>query len=88
MAVRLRLKRMGRRNRSFYRVVAADSRNPRDGVVIEELGWYDPNAKQQDKQLELKTDRVQHWLSQGALPSETVASLIKRAGSAATDNAG
>ncbi len=80
MAVRLRLKRFGRRHRSFYRVNAMDSRAPRDGRVIEELGWYDPEAKEPDKQLSLNRERIEYWLSVGAQPSETVAQLLKRGG--------
>ncbi len=78
MAVRIRLKRFGRRHKSFYRVAAVDSRRPRDGRVIEELGWYDPEAKDVDKQVSLKNERIQYWLSVGAQPSDTVAMLIKR----------
>ena len=78
MAVRIRLKRFGRRHKSFYRVAAVDSRRPRDGRVIEELGWYDPEAKDPTKQVSLKNERIQYWLSVGAQPSETVAGLIKR----------
>ncbi len=80
MAVRLRLKRMGRRHQSFYRVAAVDSRNPRDGRVIEELGWYDPEAKESDKQVSLNRERIEHWLGVGAQPSDTVKNLLKRHG--------
>ena len=78
MAVRLRLKRMGRRHRPFYRVAAIDARAKRDGRVIEELGYYDPIASDQGKQLSLKADRIQYWLSVGAQPSDTVRRLIER----------
>ena len=84
MAVKLRLKRMGRTHRSFFRLNAMDTRSPRDGRVIEELGWYDPNAKQADKQVSLKRERIEYWLSVGAQPSETVAGLLKRQGIAVT----
>ena len=80
MAVRLRLKRLGRRHRSFYRVAAVDSREPRDGRVIEELGWYDPQAKELDKQISLNRERIEHWLGVGAQPSDTVEKLLKRQG--------
>ena len=80
MAVRLRLKRFGRRHRNFYRVTAVDSRKPRDGRVIEELGWYDPQAKESDKQVSLDRERIEHWLGVGATPSDTVAKLLKRHG--------
>ncbi len=75
----LRLKRMGRRHRPFYRINAMDKRCPRDGRVIEQLGWYDPIAPD-DRQLSVKVDRVDYWLSVGAQPSRTVASLLKRVG--------
>ena len=74
----LRLKRLGRRHRPFYRLNAMDKRAPRDGRVIEELGWFDPIAPE-DKQLSFKADRIDYWLSVGAQPSRTVASLLKRA---------
>ena len=73
----LRLKRFGRTHRPFYRIVAMDRRAPRDGRVIEELGWYDPVAKD-DAQLSVKTDRADYWLSVGAQPSQTVATLLRR----------
>jgi len=80
MAVKLRLKRMGRSNAAFYRLNAIDSRSPRDGRVIEELGHYDPRNKDQSKQFVAKLDRCQYWLSVGAVPSETVSSLLKKSG--------
>lgn len=78
MAVRLRLKRMGRRHRSFYRLNAMDSRSPRDGRVIEELGWYDPHAKDQEQEASLNRERIEYWLGVGAQPSETVRDLLKK----------
>lgn len=78
MAVRLRLKRMGRRHQSFFRLSAMDSRSPRDGRVIEELGWYDPNAKEQDRQTSLNRERIEYWLRVGAQPSETVRDMLKK----------
>src|SRR5688500_9262729 len=80
MAVKLRLKRMGRKNAAFYRLNAIESRSPRDGRVIEELGHYDPRNKDQAKQFVAKLDRCQYWLSVGAVPSETVSSLLKKSG--------
>ena len=80
MAVRLRLKRFGRRNRSFYRITAVDARRPRDGRVLEELGWYDPRAKSVDKQVSLQRERIEHWLGVGAQPSDTVRDLLVRHG--------
>lgn len=83
MAVKLRLKKFGRRHRSCFRLGAMDTRSPRDGRVIEALGWYDPNAKDADKQLSLNRERIEYWLSQGAIPSETVSQLLRRQGIAA-----
>jgi small subunit ribosomal protein S16 len=57
-----------------------DTRRPRDGRVIEELGWYDPQAKTTEKQLSLKRERVEHWLKVGAQPSETVRQILQRQG--------
>ncbi len=74
--VKLRLTRMGAKKRPFYRVVAADSRFPRDGRFLENLGTYDPLVEKDS--VKLKMDRVQYWLSQGAQPSDTVRSLIKK----------
>ena len=76
----LRLKRLGRRHRPVYRVNAMDKRAPRNGRVIEELGWFDPVQIDETKQPSLKTDRIDYWLSVGAQPSDTVRSLLKRAG--------
>ncbi|HMN97766.1 MAG TPA: 30S ribosomal protein S16 [Phycisphaerales bacterium] len=75
----LRLKRMGRIHSPFYRLGAMDKRSPRDGRVIEQLGWYSPTAPE-GKQMELKADRIRYWLSVGAQPSETAASLMRKAG--------
>jgi small subunit ribosomal protein S16 len=80
MAVKLRLKRLGRKNHPFYRLSAIDSRSPRDGRVIEELGFYDPVQKDQAKQFVAKLDRCKYWLDTGAVPSETVSSLLKKNG--------
>ncbi len=77
--MRIRLKKMGRKNRPFYRIVAADARAKRSGKELENLGYYDPLAPSEDKQIAIKRDRIQHWLSVGAQPSDTVASLLKRA---------
>jgi small subunit ribosomal protein S16 len=80
MAVKLRMKRMGRNHRPFYRLNAVDSRSPRDGRVIEELGFYDPANRDAAKQFVAKLDRCKYWLDQGAIPSETVSSMLKKAG--------
>jgi len=76
MAVSIRLRREGARNRPYYKVVVADSRSPRDGKFIEIIGTYDP--KKPDHNSTLKLDRIDHWISQGAQPSDTVRSLIKK----------
>ena len=80
MAVKIRLKRMGRIHRPFYRIHAIVDQNPRDGRALEELGHYDPIEKDRDKQFVANLDRVTHWLDRGAIPSETVSTLLKRAG--------
>jgi small subunit ribosomal protein S16 len=76
MAVSIRLRREGARNRPYYKVVVADSRSPRDGKFIEIIGTYDP--KKPEHNSTLKLDRIDHWISQGAQPSDTVRSLIKK----------
>ena len=80
MSVKLRLKRFGRRHLPVYRLGAVDARRPRDGRVLETLGTYDPTNKDEQKQVVINKERVQHWLSVGATPSETVASILKRSG--------
>ena len=77
--VRIRLKRMGRRNRPFYRINAVEKRNQRDGRVLENLGWYDPVATDAEKQVSLKEDRIKHWLATGAVASDTVNDLLAKA---------
>ena len=77
--VKLRLKRFGRKNHPFWRINAVDHRSPRDGKVIEELGFYDPTLKDEGKQVLVNQARVQHWLDKGAQPSDTVKQLLKRA---------
>ncbi len=80
MSVRIRLKKMGRRHRPFFRVCAMDIRSPRDGRVIEELGTYDPMISETDARADLKRDRVDYWLNVGAQPSEKASVLIKKYG--------
>ena len=80
MAVRIRLKRLGRRHRPFYRVCAMDSRAPRDGKVIEELGVYDPMIRETDARVTLNQERVSYWLGVGAQPTEKVQVLINKYG--------
>lgn len=80
MAVKLRLKRLGRTNGAYFRLNAIDSRSPRDGRVIEELGFYDPRNKDQGKQFQANLERCRYWLDVGAIPSGTVSSLLKKSG--------
>ena len=77
--VKIRLKRFGRKNHAFWRINAVDIRSPRDGKVIEELGFYDPITKDAAKQVYVNKTRVEHWLAKGAQPSDTVRQLLKRA---------
>lgn len=74
----IRLARGGRRKHPFYRIVAADKRFPRDGRHLEILGYYNPLARGQDTELHVKLERAEYWLSVGAQPSKTVASLLKK----------
>ncbi len=76
MAVKIRLARMGRHKRPFYRVVVADAQSPRDGKFIEILGTYDPLPENPD--VKIDAARAKHWLSKGALPTDTVNSLFKK----------
>ncbi len=78
MAVKMRLKRMGQKKAPFYRVVVADSRSPRDGRFIEELGYYDPNTE--PSVVKIDGEKAKKWLATGAQPTETVAKLLKIAG--------
>ena len=80
MAVKIRMKRVGAKNAPVFRIVVADSRSPRDGKFIEELGTYQPLKKGENFTMDL--ERAKYWLSKGAQPSETVASFIKRASKA------
>lgn len=73
----IRLARGGSKKRPFYNLVAADSRNRRDGRFIERLGFYNPVAGEGQENLRIATDRVQHWLDNGAQPSDTVKRLLK-----------
>ncbi len=76
MAVKLRLMRMGRRHRPFFRINAVDARTPRDGRILEKLGHYDPIEKDTAKQVVLKRERVEYWLNKGAVPSDTVSQIL------------
>jgi small subunit ribosomal protein S16 len=70
--------RGGAKNRPFYNIVVADSRMPRDGRFIERIGFYNPKASENETKFRLALDRVAHWVSQGAQPSDAVKKLIKR----------
>jgi small subunit ribosomal protein S16 len=76
MAVKIRLSRGGAKKRPFYRVVAADTRSPRDGRFLEKLGTYDP--LHDDGRIELKRDRIEYWMSVGAQPTHSVARILRR----------
>ena len=76
--VKMRLTRMGQKKAPFYRVVVADSRYPRDGRFIEEIGYYNPVAN--PSELNVDVDRAQAWIKTGAQPTETVRDLLKKAG--------
>jgi len=78
MAVRMRLARHGATKKPFYRIVVADNESPRDGRYLENVGTYNP--LQEPAQVTLKTDRVLYWLEQGAIPTDTVRSLLKKQG--------
>ena len=78
MAVKLRLKRMGSKQRPFYRIIAADSRSPRDGRFIESVGTYDPIKK--DENVTVDEEKVLKWLNNGAQPTDTVKSILTQTG--------
>ncbi|OOB77569.1 MAG: 30S ribosomal protein S16 [Epulopiscium sp. Nele67-Bin001] len=78
MAVKIRLKRMGAKKAPFYRIVVADSRSPRDGRFIEEIGYFNPCSE--PNELSINKEAVEKWLSNGAQPTSTVRSLIKKSG--------
>ena len=80
MSVRIRMKKMGRRHRPFFRICAIDSRSPRDGRVLEELGTYDPMVRDVDARAVLTGERISYWLGVGAQPSDKVRTLIKKYG--------
>ncbi|MCL2433254.1 MAG: 30S ribosomal protein S16 [Clostridia bacterium] len=78
MSTKIRLRRAGAKKAPFYRVVVADSRSPRDGRCIEELGWYNP--MREPIELQIDADRAKYWLSTGAQASDTVRMLLKKSG--------
>ena len=78
MAVKIRLRRMGAKKAPFYRIVVADSRYPRDGRFIEEIGYYDPTKNPAD--VKIDGDKAKKWISNGAQPTDTVKALLKKNG--------
>ncbi len=78
MAVRIRMKKMGRKHRAFFRICIMDARVQRDGKAIEEVGFYDPAVADKSKRVSLNMERVDYWLSVGAQPSEKVNALIRK----------
>lgn len=78
MAVRIRMKLLGRKHRPYFRIVAIDHHQPRDGRVLEELGTYDPMVKDKTKRVTLNAERIKYWQSVGALTSDKVSVLIKK----------
>ncbi|GAB4225562.1 MAG: 30S ribosomal protein S16 [Chlamydiales bacterium] len=79
MALKIRLRQQGRKNRLFYRLVIADARTPRDGKYVESIGWYNPLANSEDQILLVDGERAKYWLDQGAVMNEKVEALIKKA---------
>jgi len=78
MSVKIRLKRVGKKKAPSYRVVVADSRSPRDGRIIENLGWYNPRVE--PSAIQIDAEKALSWLKEGAQPTDSVTSLLKRAG--------
>ncbi|NGX31047.1 MAG: 30S ribosomal protein S16 [Chlamydiae bacterium] len=79
MAVKIRLRQQGRTNRKTYRLVAAEDRSPRDGKHLEILGWYNPHEEKADKRLSVNTEKIQYWLSVGAILTPKAKALVKEA---------
>jgi small subunit ribosomal protein S16 len=80
MSVKIRMVRMGRRHRPFFRINVVDGRTPRNGKILEIIGHYDPIEKDKDKQIVLNTEKAKSWLNKGAIPTDTVAELLQRIG--------
>ena len=78
MAVRIRMKKIGRKHRPFYRICVMDSRVHREGKAIEEVGWYDTSVPDKSKRVSIKLERVDYWISVGASMSDRVATLVKK----------
>lgn len=79
MALTIRLRQQGRKNSRFYRLVVTDVRNPREGRYLEAIGWYDPCATNEDNILNVKPDRAQHWIDNGATLTDKAEALIAKA---------
>ena len=77
MSVRIRLKRHGTKRKPYYRIVVIDSREPRDGKTIEEVGYYHP-IEAEERQISVKEERIDYWISNGARPSDTVRRLVNK----------
>jgi small subunit ribosomal protein S16 len=84
VTVRIRMKKLGRKHRPFFRICAMEQRTPRDGRVLEELGTYDPMVPETDARARLDGERIKYWLGVGAQPSDRVKVLIKKYGSEGT----
>lgn len=80
MSVKIRMTRMGRRHRPFFRINAVESKTPRDGRILEKLGHFDPIERNPEKQLVIDLERVKFWMGQGAVPSDTVAEILVKQG--------
>lgn len=80
MAVKIRMTRMGRRHRPFFRINAVECKTPRDGRILEKLGHYDPIEKTPEKQVVLNLERVKYWMDKGAIPTDTVAEILVKHG--------
>jgi small subunit ribosomal protein S16 len=80
MSVKLRLVRVGRRHRPFFRINVVDGRTPRNGKILETIGHYDPIEKDKDKQVVLNSEKAKYWLDKGAIPTASAAELLQRAG--------
>lgn len=78
MSVRIRMKKIGRKHRPFYRICVMDSRVHREGKAIEEIGWYDTSVHDKSKRVSIKLDRVEYWVGVGASLSDRVATLVKK----------
>ena len=85
MAIKIRLARAGSKKRPYYHIVAADSRSPRDGRFIEQLGFWNPMLPKGEKRVELKEDRIKEWLEKGAQPTDRVLRFLDEAGIAKRD---